>query len=231
MSGGSTAVTPEEAASRLWSISGFYQRRSFIPTQLAMTLGEDDTDNDILPLLLYDEHLGRSNNTKNNNSNNNNNEAPPSRRVPAYIARKINIPPPSAVAFRAITLAPPISTTAVTLSGTGEVLTGVELTKPPESPTLHEKEETTMNTFDIDAPESKTIKKSAPGRQKGDWILLSTTTPAPSQLFYLLPIIVFLADLTVLILSVVLTTTTKRIIAACCVLIVVPDVLTVLCYF
>ncbi|EPY29996.1 hypothetical protein STCU_03947 [Strigomonas culicis] len=120
-------------------------------------------------------------------------------QVPRYIAQRIAIPPPSEKDMKVLSLAPPLSN-------------GKE--KEPE--------------YNFDCVEKADVPVKSSSKKKTDALILSTVFPAPSHLAFIVPLILFLADIAALICYFTVQKASKRYIAAGCILIAVPDVFVVL---
>lgn len=118
-------------------------------------------------------------------------------RVPRYVARKVSIPSPSQQKLKVVSLAPPRPTDGVAL---GEGLPN------------------------IDCAETVTaLSRRRDGVQQKYPFVVGTVLPAPVQLAFLLPLVIFLADIALLVSSLATYVPSKGLIAACCVLVLIPD--------
>lgn len=119
-------------------------------------------------------------------------------RVPRYIARKISIPPPSAQKLKVVSLAPPRPADAVVAA---ESMPNVDCVEPVT-----------------------TLSRRRDGVRRKHPFVVGTVLPAPPQLALLLPVVIFLADIAILVVSLTTYTPTKGLIAACSLLVLVPDI-------
>ncbi|KAK7197745.1 hypothetical protein NESM_000726800 [Novymonas esmeraldas] len=129
----------------------------------------------------------------------------PQSRVPRYLARKIPIPPPSLRKMKVVSLAPP------------RLATGMRSDE---------------DVFFVDCPEPRSApahNRDRVGRHHP--LVIGTILPPPPQLAFLLPLVVFLADVALLVVSLTTYTPAKALIAACCLLVLVPDIAALILLF
>jgi hypothetical protein len=119
-------------------------------------------------------------------------------RVPRYIARKVAIPSPPLQNLKVVSLAPP---------------------RPSDSTAAAE----SMPNVDCVEPITSFSRRKDCVRRKHPFII-GTVLPAPPQLALLLPVVVFLADVALLVVSLTTYTPDKGLTAACCLLVLVPDI-------
>ncbi|KPI89900.1 hypothetical protein ABL78_0972 [Leptomonas seymouri] len=119
-------------------------------------------------------------------------------RVPRYIARKVAIPPPSLQELKVVSLVPPRSTDSAVV---GEGLPNIDCVEPVA-----------------------TLSRSRDGVRSKRVFIVGTVLPALPQLTFLLPLVIFLADIALLVVSLTTYSPSRELTAACCLLVLVPNI-------
>lgn len=206
-----------------WAVVGNYRKRP-VPhgefLDLLSAAANEAISAEDAPILLYDVNVKSSTNPGqgNNSSSGSSPAAAAALRVPRYIAKKIDIPPSPAATSGASAVS------SSSISAADEPLKMISLAPPfPLQGAVDAKE---VLNVDCSQHSPQPVGNNRRNQQVSSRLMLSTTIPTPSQLSFILPFVLFLADIAVLVVGLTTQKTRKEFIAACCVLVLVPDVAT-----
>lgn len=157
-------------------MAGTYHKRPIIQGGDLFFTADDNSDD--APVLLYDTDSVHR-------------DGP---QIPRYIAKKIDVPPPSDKQLKVVSIAPPLTSSC-----------------PREQ-------------FNINRKDPKNSPQNSRNKRGSGRVVLATTPPGPPQLAFLLPFFIFLFDLGILIASFIVKETSSEVIAGCCVLVLIPDI-------